>query len=271
MADPGHPEVPAASRPKPLSRGRFSPLSVERYFVLGLLIGSSLLAWAGTIRWGMQMGAMPSCSMPMGATFFLTMWGVMQVAMMFPSVGPMALAFVSISQRQPGPHLLRTAAFIFGYIAVWTLTGALAYLFWLVLQAVGARSPESASIAGAAILIGAGLYQLSPLKYRCLSHCRSPLSFFIQHPVGRGPGSGLRLGLHHGAFCVACCWALMAVLFAVGVMNLAWMGLLTLAIFIEKTHQRGPRIGQAIGIALIGLGLLLLAGPLSLRPFLFFT
>lgn len=244
------------------------PLSRERRWVLGLLIGASVLAWAGTIHWGMQMGSMHACSMPMGAAFFLTMWGVMQVAMMFPSVGPMALAFASISRRQPGPHHLRTVAFLLGYLAIWALTGAVAYLCWLALQAALARSPESSLGISAAILMGAGLYQLTPLKYRCLSHCRSPLSFFIQHPVGRSPGSGLHMGLHHGAFCVACCWALMAVLFAVGVMNLAWMGLLTLAIFIEKTHPRGPRIGQAIGIALIGLGLFLLAGPPPLRQHL---
>jgi predicted metal-binding membrane protein len=236
--------------------------------VLGLLIGFSLLAWAGTIHWGMRMGSMRSYSMPMGAAFFVTMWGVMQVAMMFPSVGPMVLSFVSISQRQAGPHYLRTAAFIFGYVVVWTLSGALAYLLWLVLQEVGARSEDSLRVVSAAILIGAGFYQLTPLKYRCLSHCRSPLSFFIEHPVGRSLGSGLQLGLYHGAFCVACCWALMGVLFAVGVMNLAWMGMLTLVIFVEKIHRRGPLIGRAIGIALIGLGFIFLVGPPSLRQFL---
>ena len=244
---------------------RREPLSRERLWVLGLLMGSCLLAWAGTIRWGMQMGSMHSCSMPMGAVFFLSMWGVMQVAMMFPSVGPMALAFVSISQRQPGPHLFRTVAFLLGYLAIWAMTGGVAYLLWMVLQAVGARSPESSRCIRAVILMGAGIYQLTPLKYRCLSHCRSPLSFFIQHPVGRSPASGLRLGFHHGAFCVACCWALMAVLFAVGVMNLAWMGLLTLAIFFEKIHRYGHRIGQAVGLVLIALGLLLLAGPADLH------
>ena len=247
---------------------RQDPLVSGRRWVVGLLIGFSLLAWAGTIHWGMQMGSMRSHAHPMGAAFFLVMWGVMQAAMMFPSVLFMAIAFVTISQRQPGPHLLRTAAFLFGYLGIWVLTGGVAYPVWLGLQAVMSRSPETARGIGAAILVLAGLYQVSPLKYRCLSHCRSPLSYFIQHPVGRSPVDGLRLGLHHGAFCVGCCWALMSVLFAVGLMNLAWMGLLTLAIFIEKTHRHGHRIGQWIGVALIGLGLLLFVGPPMVRQFL---
>lgn len=157
--------------------------------------------------------------------------------------------------RHPGTHLLRTTAFLFGYLGIRVLTGGVTYPVWLGLQALMSRSPETARGIGAAVLVIAGLYQVSPLKYRCLSHRRSPLSYFIQHPVGRSPVDGLRLGFHHGAFCVACCWALMSVLFAVGLMNLAWMGLLTLAIFTEKTHRQGHRIGQMIGVALIGLGL----------------
>jgi len=170
--------------------------------------------------------------------------------------------------RHPGTHLLRTTAFLFGYLGIRVLTGGVTYPVWLGLQALMSRSPETARGIGAAVLVIAGLYQVSPLKYRCLSHRRSPLSYFIQHPVGRSPVDGLRLGFHHGAFCVACCWALMSVLFAVGLMNLAWMGLLTLAIFTEKTHRQGHRIGQMIGVALIGLGLLLFVGPSMVRQFL---
>ncbi len=240
-----------------------------RRWVAGILIGASIVAWAATIRWGMRRGSMHRDANAMGAAFFFVMWGVMQAAMMFPSVVSMATAYAAVSRPRPGPHRLRVAAFVGGYFGIWALTGALAYPVWRGLQAAMARAPGSARWIGAAILVAAGLYQLTPLKVRCLAHCRSPLAFFLQHPVERNPMNGLTLGLHHGAYCVACCWALMSVLFAVGVMNLAWMGLLTLAIFLEKTHRLGPRIGRLNGLALIGLvGVLLLAGPSVVRRFL---
>lgn len=244
------------------------PFAAGRRWIAAVLIGCSLLAWAGTVRWGMQMGSMPLRARPMGAALFLVMWGVMQAAMMFPSVVFMATAYAAISRRRAGPHRLRTGGFLLGYLGIWILTGALAYPLWVVLHGAVGGSAEAARGIGAAIFVVAGLYQLTPLKYRCLSHCRSPVSFFIRHPVGRSPADGLRLGLHHGAYCVACCWALMIVLFAVGWMNLAWMGLLTLAIFLEKTHRLGQRIGRLNGIVLIGLGLLLLGGPPVVGRFL---
>ena len=237
-------------------------------WIAGALAALALLAWGAMIHWGMRMGTMGANAHPMGAASFLLMWGVMQAAMMFPSVVVMALGFASISRRQPGSHPLRTAAFLSGYLTTWILTGFLAYPAWLGIQTLLARHPDTLRGIGAAILIASGLYQVSPLKYRCLAHCRSPWGFFMEHPVGRSPAAGLRLGLRHGAFCVACCWALMAVLFAVGIMNLAWMGLLTLAIFAEKTLRHGHRIGQAIGVGLIGLGLALLAAPPAFGRFL---
>ncbi|MGE5285121.1 MAG: DUF2182 domain-containing protein [Actinomycetota bacterium] len=257
MGDPGEPQV------------RRDPVSRSGRWAVGTLIGLALVAWAITIRWGMQMGSMRTHAQPMGAVIFLVMWGVMQAAMMFPSVLFMATAFANISERQGEHHRLRTVAFLFGYLATWILTGVAAYPIWRGLQAAMAPNPDSARWTGAAILVVAGLYQLSPLKYRCLSHCRSPLSFFIQHPVGRSPLDGIRLGLYHGAYCVGCCWALMAVLFAVGLMNLAWMGLLTIAIFVEKAYRQGHRVGQLIGVALIALGILLLGGPPWIQQSLF--
>ena len=225
-----------------------------------MLIGLAIVAWAATIRWGMQMGSMHSCP-PDGGRLFPRHVGCDAGGDDVPVGAVHGDGLRDYFRTAGGAPRLRTTAFLFGYLATWILTGVAAYPAWRGLQAAMAASPDAARWTGAAILVVAGLYQLSPLKYRCLSHCRSPLSFFMQHPVGRSPIDGLRLGLYHGAYCVACCWGLMAVLFAVGLMSLGWMGLLTVAIFVEKAYRQGHRVGQLTGVALIVLGLLLLGGP----------
>ena len=102
----------------------------------------------------------------------------------------------------------------------------------------------------------AGLYQLTPLKYLCLSQCRSPLGFLLQH-WREGAWGAFRMGVQHGLFCLGCCWSLMAVMFVMGTMNLVWMGILALVIFVEKVVPHGVALGKGVGLVLMGLGLLL--------------
>jgi predicted metal-binding membrane protein len=112
---------------------------------------------------------------------------------------------------------------------------------------------------GGAVLVAAGLFQFTPLKAACLAHCRTPLGFFLSS-WRDGPRGAFRMGLEHGRYCVGCCWALMIVAFALGVMNLAWMAVLTLGLSIEKIAPRGPLVGRAFGALLTAWGVWMIAG-----------
>lgn len=149
-----------------------------------------------------------------------------------------------------------------GYLAAWTLfsvgaTGVQWFLHDLALL-TGAMAIESRRIAGL-VLIGAGLYQWSPLKYACLRHCQSPLGFFFGH-WRNGPAGTVRMGFEHGLYCVGCCWLLMLILFLVGVMNMAWVAAIAIYVLAEKVLPIGRRLAQASGGVAIGVGAVLLAG-----------
>lgn len=251
--------------------------SPRTYWALALALAlATALAWAGIVNWrpgsaGMGDGAMAPLPGPGALGLFLLMWTIMMVAMMFPAAMPMVLIFhrVSSDRRQKGVAAVPTWVFIAGYLAVWGAFGMIFYgleglLRWLVGASFGmARVP--ATITALAFL-AAGIYQLTPLKTVCLQHCRSPLSFVMLH-WREGTVGAVGMGVRHGAYCLGCCWALMLILLGVGVMNLAWMGLLTLLIFIEKIFPGGPLVGRVIGSGLIALGLLALVQP-SLLPLL---
>lgn len=181
------------------------------------------------------------------------MWNVMMVAMMLPS----ALPWLAIlSTGKPGSARLDVTLFAIGYFAVWALYCLAAAAVQIALQE---RMWLSSSLAltawpGALVLIGAGLFQFSPLKAACLRHCRSPLGYLLTHWRER-PGWTLRVGATHGVYCVGCCWALMAVVFAVGVMNLGWMAVLTLVVCLEQWLPRGAKMSYASGAGLVGWGL----------------
>jgi predicted metal-binding membrane protein len=196
-----------------------------------------------------------------GLIAFLVSWAVMMAAMMFPAAAPMVLLFRTVAtQRQArGDAFVPTWMFVAGYLLVWTAVGAIT---WVVVQGLSdlvgrLDAPARAtwgSVALGAVLIGAGLYQLTPLKRLCLDHCRSPLAFVMSH-WREGRLGALRMGLSHGAYCLGCCWALFAVLVAAGIMSLAWMLLLTLIVFAEKVLPGGQRTSQVVGIALVALGI----------------
>lgn len=186
------------------------------------------------------------------------MWAVMMVAMMVPSALPMLLAFRRTDAARGGVNGFgrRTALFAIGYLAVWTAFSAAATLAqWglhLIDQISGAMVLTSPWV-GAAVLIAAGVYQWTPLKNACLGGCRSPLAFLLNR-WRAGSAGALRMGLEHGAFCTGCCWLLMAILFVVGVMNVAWIVALTLYVLVEKITPPGRWLTLATGAVLIGWG-----------------
>jgi predicted metal-binding membrane protein len=217
---------------------------------------------------GMDMNATAPGWMAWGlATWALmiAMWWIMMIAMMTPSAAPTILLYARVHRHalaQGQDKLAPTGAFAVGYLLVWLGFAAAAATLQWGLEAAG-LVPATVMGSGSrwlsgAVLISAGLYQFSPLKNICLAHCRTPASFLSRHWRPRALGA-LRLGAMHGAYCVGCCWMLMALLFVGGVMNLAWIGALAILVLIEKTFPLGQWVGRGIGVALIAWGIATLA------------
>jgi predicted metal-binding membrane protein len=214
---------------------------------------------------GMDMGATAPMWMAWGfATWALmiAMWWIMMIAMMTPSATPTILLYARVHrhalvQGQIQDKLAPTGAFAAGYLLVWLgFAATAATLHWALERAglVSAMMMGSQSrLLSGAVLITAGLYQLSPLKNICLAHCRTPTSFLSRHWRPRALGA-LRLGAMHGGYCVGCCWLLMALLFVGGVMNLTWIAALAILVLIEKVLPPGQWVGRGVGIALIVWG-----------------
>lgn len=185
----------------------------------------------------------------------------MMMVMMTPSTLPWLSGFAAMSRERESGAIQRSwiALFGLGYLVVWVGFSVVAASLqvWLRSQALLDASRAMTTPLGALVLVGAGLYQLTPAKVACVQHCRTPLSYFLSH-WRNGPGGALRMGISHGAYCVACCWALMLSGFALGVMNLAWMGALTVIVALETLAPRGDRIGQLAGAAMVVWGLTLL-------------
>jgi predicted metal-binding membrane protein len=259
-----------------MERAQSDLFLVQRNVILGLLLAlAAMAAWALLARQGanghMDM-TMASPTMGMRAPLFVTIWVVMMVAMMFPSAAPMILTFhkVQVSKRHRGEAFVATWVFVTAYMLVWTLSGAIAYVGALVAEAIAARatlSPAAAARIGGAILVAAGLYQLTPLKDLCLSKCRTPISF-IMTSWRDGVGGALRMGLHHGVYCLGCCWLLFVILFPLGIMNIPAMAMITLVIFAEKTLPWGRPVARTTAAALVAYGAVVLATPQVLPTFM---
>ena len=230
-----------------------------------------LMAAMGMKDMEMEGGPMATSSAP---TAYLVqafvMWLIMMVAMMLPSAAPMILLYGKLARsgRQQGGVFASTTVFAGFYLAVWGGFSALAALVQWALVRSGAISEMGLAFGnariGGALLMAAGLYQLTPLKTACLEKCRSPLSFLMR--LWR-PGSGAaRLGLTHGLYCLGCCAMLMALLFVFGVMNLAWVACLAVAVLIEKVVPGGQRIGRLAGLAVLAVGVAMVAGLRRRRP-----
>jgi predicted metal-binding membrane protein len=247
---------------------------------LGLVI-LTVLAWlyvllgAGT---GMSTLAMSTWQFPpptpaMGmagewnAAYWLTMlamWWVMMIAMMIPSAAPMILLYARVYRHGQtrgqisDSSIVPTAAFASGYLACWLAFSVLATALQFALEQAGLVHGmlmwSTDRWLTAALLIAAGLFQLSPLKATCLAHCRSPAEFLSRH-WRAGRLGAFRLGILHGAYCLGCCWALMLLLFAAGIMNLVWIAGLAVLVLIEKLAPFGARLSPVIAATLIAAGL----------------
>jgi predicted metal-binding membrane protein len=247
-------------------------ISRNNLFIFSALVALSAAAWVMTVRQADGMGwGMFTCSMTMGTPFslsnallYIALWGVMMAAMMLPAMTPIVEIFQTVAQRRQAQALPFTPAWVFvaGYLVLWTLTGGIGYAADLAIQSLPTQFPAlriyGMMIAGVT-LIAAGIYQLTPLKYLCLSQCRSPIGFLLSS-WRDGRWGAFRMGVNHGLYCLGCCWSLMAVFFVVGSMNLVWMGILSAVIFVEKVIPQGVVIGKATGVALILLGIALSAG-----------
>jgi predicted metal-binding membrane protein len=233
----------------------------ERILPYAGLVALTTLAWLYLLRmpmtpqdFGGLAARMLSVLPPRLADLWLTfmMWAVMMVAMMMPSAGPMVMAYARVASARGGRPALRVWLFAFGYLAIWTLFSAaataiqLALLHWSLISNALVTTP----LVSAAILAVAGIYQLTPLKQMCLGRCQSPIGFLMTH-WRDGAAGALRIGLAHGAFCVGCCWMLMALLFVTGVMNLAWVAAISAFVLIEKMTPWSRAIANISGVALI--------------------
>jgi predicted metal-binding membrane protein len=189
----------------------------------------------------------------MALAVFLVAWQVMIAAMMLPSSLPLVRMFAAASAGQPRPGAAM-AGFLGGYALVWSVFGALAFLFDVGVHAAVDSSPwleDHAWLLGGSVLALAGAFQFTKLKDACLDKCRHPGHFLIRF-YERGTGGGFRLGARHGIFCLGCCWALMFAMFSVGVASLAWMAVLTALMVYEKTRPSGARSVPVTGVALLG-------------------
>ena len=258
----------------PMDDAQANPLPVQRNVILGLLLALAAAAWT-VLVWqsadaDMDM-TMASSTMGLRAPLFLAIWVIMMVAMMFPTAAPMILTFhkVQAGKRQRGDAFVSTWVFVAAYILVWTLAGVAAYAGALAAEAIAERtalSPATAARIGGAVLIAAGVYQLTPLKDLCLSKCRTPITF-IMTSWRDGAAGALRMGLLHGAYCLGCCWLLFVILFPLGIMNIAAMAVITLVIFAEKTLPWGRLAPRAIAAALVAYGAVVIAAPQVLPTF----
>ena len=208
---------------------------------------------------GMDMRMTPAAWTTAQFLLAVSMWWVMMVAMMLPAAAPVVLLYTRAAPSQGGGVRAWTGAFVAGYLGVWGGFSLVAAGLHGALQRLAVMEPTTmASTArwlSAAILIAAGLYQLSPLKEACLARCRNPAQFLARH-FRAGPLGAARMGAIHGAFCLGCCWLLMALLFVGGVMNLAWIALLTVLVAGEKLLPGGRWLGLAAGLGFIVWGAL---------------
>ena len=230
-----------------------------------IAVGASaiaLLGWAYLFYQGWAMQQMDLVAMAMPSTgawgpvdllLVFAMWAVMMVAVMVPSATPMLLVFATISRSRcgQGGTLVPLWVFLAGYLVLWTAFSLAARLAQWGLHSLALISPmmiATSPLLGSMLLIAAGIYQWTPLKQACLRHCRSPLQFLLTCWRDGSVGAFL-MGVRHGAYCLGCCWLLMAVLFAVGVMNLAWIAALSVFVLFEKTIPRGIWLPSSPGFS----------------------
>lgn len=210
---------------------------------------------------GMDMGGMEMAGSGhvMSLAGFLFAWFAMMTAMMFPAISPVVKLY---SRGAAAGRVAPLPFFVGGYIVTWTALGLPAYFAWRALMDPIAEGARWAAFLAGGILLAAAVWQLTPLKSICLRHCRSPMSVFLRFgSSATRPLGATRMGATHGAYCVGCCWALMAVLVALGTMNLAWMLALSVLILLEKNAPWGERVAFVGAVGLAVVGVLLIVRP----------
>ena len=254
--------------------GRRDPAAI-RLGVPIALIAAAAIGWWWSARMSSDMGPsmpsmdgmpsmdpMPGMSMRlsvMSLSAFIVAWLAMMTAMMFPAILPVVKLY---GRAATAGRVAPLPFFVAGYIVVWTSLGLPAYVAWRALMdPIAEAQPWAGRLAGG-VLVAAAVWQLTPLKSVCLRHCRSPMSFFLRFGGAiERPAGALRMGAAHGAYCVGCCWALMAILVSVGTMNLFWMIALSALILLEKNAPQGERIARVAAVAFAVLGAVLLIDP----------
>jgi predicted metal-binding membrane protein len=206
-------------------------------------------AWVATVSVSRGMASM-SGTMGLAAWEFVPAWTLMMAAMMLPAVGVTGSVYArTMATNRPA----RLAGFVGGYLLVWAAAGVPALGLASLAGRLGSDQPGIAHVVAVGTFTVCGIYQLTPIKDRCLARCRSPLGLLMRYGSYRGKLRDVRVGLHHGGYCLACCWALMALLIAVGVMNLLAMVGIAALVVVEKLWGRGPAAGRLAGLALVAL------------------
>jgi len=244
----------------------------ERALVAACLAAMALLAWvylwqgAGMGRPALAMTrlalfphleAAPAGAMPFSWPVVAGMWWAMMIAMMVPSAAPLALLFERVLRHhaKPGDWIATPVlALVSGYFVAWLAFSLVAAALEAALRPGGLIAAEmlwsQSALFSAAVLAAAGVYQLTPFKHACLAQCRSPVNFLTRH-WRPGHGGAFYLGVRHGAYCVGCCWMLMALLFVGGVMNLVWIAALAFLVLVERVAPAGAFVGKLTGVLLI--------------------
>jgi predicted metal-binding membrane protein len=242
----------------------------DRMMVVAALVALTAVAWLYLVVLARDMGmggamgmkeAVGAQLMAWTATHFalmFVMWWVMMVGMMVPSASPMILMFSTINRRRrerEQPHV-PTVVFAGGYLLAWGGFSLIATAAQWGLEEAALLSPMMVStspVFGGVLLVAAGIYQWTPLKYACLRYCRSPLGFIMTR-WRDGPAGSLRMGLEHGLFCLGCCWFIMGLLFVGGVMNLLWVAAIAAFVFAEKLFPAGELIARTAGVLMVAAG-----------------
>jgi len=236
----------------------------SRARVVVALAATSLVAWLLVVARMPGMDDGPGTDLG-SAWWFLGIWVTMMAAMMLPSATPMVLLYARLARESTRRPTMATGLFVTGYLVTWAAYGLAAYALYRLIHGFDPAflgwDSGGAIVAGTAIVL-AGVYQLTPIQHACLRHCRTPLGW-VTHHWHDGPLGALLMGVEHGGWCVGCCFGLMVVLFAVGVMSITWMLVVAVVIFAEKVLPVGERVAQVVAVALVAAGIWVAVAPES--------
>lgn len=250
-----------------VSRRSAAPANPPHVGLIVVLIAFAALAWTQTAETMQGMDAGPGSDLG-SLSFYLGAWILMMAAMMFPSISPMVRTYALVQRSRHarlglGEPAVAIGAFVVGYLLVWAGFGLAAYATFAAVRALGIDAlswDEAGPYLAGGVIVGAAVYQLTPLKDACLSRCRGPLDFLTER-WRDGAGGALRLGGEHGAWCIGCCWALMGALFALGAMSVSWMAFIAALIAVEKLLPWKGMANRGIAILLVVLGVAVALAP----------